>query len=126
MKHWPHWSSYAHALGRRLRQVRLARGLSQARLAELAGLSRNQVSNLERNENNRHGSIDPVISTIYRLAVVLDIPPSKLLPASGEKVGQFCPPGSNEGPALRPFSEAFITLAEPGEAPEYAAPAGED
>ena len=41
-----HWASYALGLGERVRAIRLMRGLSQTRLAELAGVSRSLISNL--------------------------------------------------------------------------------
>ena len=47
-----HWASYALGLGERVRAIRLMRGLSQTRLAELAGVSRSLISNLERNDYN--------------------------------------------------------------------------
>ena len=40
------------AFGKRLRQIRVKRGLSQERLADLANLHRNTVGALERGENN--------------------------------------------------------------------------
>lgn len=122
-----HWPSYGLALGGRLRALRTARGLSQYRLAELSGLSRNQISNLERNENNHHSSIDPLVSTMYRLANVLDVPPVALLPRAGGKVLEICHDPElgvevdwpEKNPEIRRFSEAFIVLGEPGEKPEY-------
>ena len=57
------------------------RGLSQEALAHEAGLHRNQVSNLERARSNREPFIsDPQLSTVYRLAVALNVPPAYLLP----------------------------------------------
>ena len=47
-----HWASYALGLGERVRAIRLMRGLSQSRLAELSGVSRSLISNLERNVYN--------------------------------------------------------------------------
>lgn len=128
MGQWTHWQSYGHVLSKRLRYLRKARGLSQARLAELSGLSRNLISNLERNENTRRAPGDPVLSTIYRLATVLDVPPVALLPAAGDIVQQICcDPGlrvdvewPGKGQQLRQFSAAYIALAEPGDRPEYA------
>ncbi len=49
--------------GRHIRQARQDKGLSTARLAELTGLSRSYLSNVERNINS------PTIST---LRVILD------------------------------------------------------
>ena len=56
-----------------LRKVRQARGISQERLAELAGLHRTYVSSVER--SGRNISID----NIARLAKALDVSPEKLL-----------------------------------------------
>ncbi len=50
-----------------LRSVRLARGLSQEELAARAGLHRNYIGNVERNEKNI--SID----SIERIATVLGV-----------------------------------------------------
>lgn len=84
------WASYGFSLSARLRSVRVMRGISQVRLAELAGLSRSLVSNLERNQYNAERSSDPTMSTIYRLAYALRVPPAVLLPAVGEEVGDMC------------------------------------
>lgn len=85
-----HWPSYGHKLGENLRALRIMRGLSQKRLAALAGLSRNVVSNLERNENSAHRSSDPVLSTLYKLARALRVPPVVLLPAAHRPVNGIC------------------------------------
>ncbi len=75
------WGSYANSFAHRLVHVRRLRGLSQEALAHEAGLHRNQVSNLERARSNREPFIsDPQLSTVYRLAVALNVPPAYLLP----------------------------------------------
>ena len=56
-----------------LRNLRQTRGISQERLAELAGLHRTYVSSVERGARNI--SID----NIARLAKALDVSPEKLL-----------------------------------------------
>lgn len=58
---------------RNLRSVRQARGISQEKLAELAGLHRTYISSVER--GGRNISID----NIERLANALDTAPETLL-----------------------------------------------
>ncbi|MCT1449979.1 helix-turn-helix domain-containing protein [Corynebacterium sp. p3-SID1194] len=84
------WMSFGYSLSARLRMLRDMRGISQMRLAEMAGLSRSLVSNLERNSSGATRSSDPTMSTIYRLAYALRVPPAVLLPAVGEEVGELC------------------------------------
>lgn len=60
------------AFGERLRDLRLARGLSQERLAEAADLHRNHVGTVERGE--RSVGLDTILS----LAGALDVPPAAL------------------------------------------------
>lgn len=52
--------------GRRLREVRLRKGVTQERLAGVAGMSEAYISNME------HGFKVPSLTTIIRLAVALD------------------------------------------------------
>jgi len=57
-----------------LQQTRLAKELTQAQVADRAGMHRNQISNLERNHSNREPFLaDPTVSTLATLAEVLDI-----------------------------------------------------
>lgn len=84
------WSSYGFELSQRLRAVRLMRGYSQEKLAEYSGLSRNQISNLERNDNNNLAPGDPHLSKIYALARALEVPPVVLLPAATVLVESLC------------------------------------
>ena len=74
------WASYGFGFGRNLRQLRLARGLSQQALADMSKVSRNQISNLER--TGATAVADPAMSTVYKLALALDIPPALLLPGA--------------------------------------------
>ncbi|MBS4100951.1 helix-turn-helix domain-containing protein [Tsukamurella paurometabola] len=80
------WNTYGDALARRLVTLRKARGLSQEKLAELAGLHRNQISNIERNVSSNDGVSDPHMSTMYRLAAALDVPPALLMPDLDRRV----------------------------------------
>ncbi len=40
------------AFGKRIREVRKAKGISQERLAEIAGIDRSYMGNIERGEKN--------------------------------------------------------------------------
>ncbi len=55
-----------------LRKLRESCGLSQTRLAELAGLNRNYVGDVERGRRN------PCLDNIIKLAEALDVAPSEL------------------------------------------------
>lgn len=59
------------SFGLRVRSIRLAKGLSQEQLAELAGLHRTYVSSLERGQRNV--GLDNVLA----LAQALNVSPSE-------------------------------------------------
>ena len=61
------------ALGREIRRHRNAKGLSQEKLAELAGLNRNYIGFVERAERS------PRVMTIFRIARALDLHPGELI-----------------------------------------------
>lgn len=58
--------------GRRLYQLRVARGISQEQFAEIAGVHRNYVGRLERAEQN------PSLDTIIVVARALRVKPAEL------------------------------------------------
>ena len=60
-------------LAERLGELRVERDLSQARLAEYAGVDRKTINRIE------NGHFSPALDTIVRLSVALDISPSELL-----------------------------------------------
>lgn len=60
--------------GLRVRDVRIARGLSQEQLAHLAGLHRTHISLIERNARSVR------LDTLERLAKALDVEPASLVP----------------------------------------------
>lgn len=59
--------------GKRLRELRLERGLSQEKLGELAGLDRTYISSAEAGRRNVS------LKTIYKLAEALGVEASELL-----------------------------------------------
>jgi transcriptional regulator with XRE-family HTH domain len=59
-------------IGRNLRRLREDTLLTQAELGEAAGVSRDQVSRIERDE------VDPRFSTIRKLARALEVDPREL------------------------------------------------
>jgi transcriptional regulator with XRE-family HTH domain len=61
------------AFGERLRILRLKKGFSQEKLAELAGLHRTYVGGVERGERN------PTLATLNNLARALDISIAELV-----------------------------------------------
>lgn len=85
------WKTYGDSLARRLVTLRRACGLSQEKLAELAGLHRNQISNIERNVSSNDGVSDPHLSTVYRLAAALDVAPALLMPDLDRRVAKKSP-----------------------------------
>ncbi|KAA8738409.1 helix-turn-helix domain-containing protein [Corynebacterium tuscaniense] len=84
------WASLGFSMSERLRAIRELRGLSQMRLATVAGLSRTVVSNLERNQHTGARPSDPTLSTVYRLAYALRVPPAMLLPGAVNELGEIC------------------------------------
>jgi transcriptional regulator with XRE-family HTH domain len=65
--------------GNRLREVREKAGISQEKLAELAGLHRTYVSSVERGKRNIS------LQNIERLAVALDVSMKELMPTMKTK-----------------------------------------
>ena len=121
---WKPWPSYGLRLGRNLSALRRMRGLTQEQLASLADVSRNSISNMERNLNNAGTAADPHLSIVYRLARALDVPPAALLPGGDRPVADICSADElgisvrwprNEDD-LRPFSRMF---AQQGRGPRY-------
>lgn len=60
-------------VARNLRLLRQANGLSQEQLAERAGLDRNYVGKLEREQNS------PTVKTLEALALALQVDPETLI-----------------------------------------------
>lgn len=58
--------------------LRLAKGLSQAQLANLAGTSQSHIARIERNR------ADPQLGTLRRIAKALDLPVTDIVTALAE------------------------------------------
>ena len=64
------------AFGRRLREIRKAKGVSQEQLAAISELDRSYVGSVERGQRNIS------LENIFRLSLALDVPASELLEIS--------------------------------------------
>ncbi|MCA1021073.1 helix-turn-helix domain-containing protein [Halobacillus litoralis] len=74
MKPIPH-TLIQKAVGKHLRDLRLAQGLSQEELAYRAGMHPTYISGIERGRRN------PSITNFYYLAHALDVHPKQLIPS---------------------------------------------
>lgn len=63
----------ANVIKDNLRRIRLARGMQQSDLADKLGVSEKTISNWEC------GVRDPSTANVFRLAEILDVPPSDLI-----------------------------------------------
>ena len=63
----------AKKLGENLKKIRIKKDITQVEIAKKLGVNRSFVSNIE------NGKTNPTLSTITKLADVLDIPTDKLL-----------------------------------------------
>jgi transcriptional regulator with XRE-family HTH domain len=84
------WERYARELGSRLNRARLARGLSQERLAAAADITAFTYRKLEKGESNPGTPANPRLRTLIALAEVLDLELGELLatPPRGVAVGR--------------------------------------
>ena len=94
-------------LAERLGELRVERDLSQAKLAEFAGVDRKTINRIE------NGHFSPALDTIVRLSVALDISPSELLIHQGlaALAGRPCRPAQSVDCVLPPASENSLTRA---------------
>jgi transcriptional regulator with XRE-family HTH domain len=69
-------------MGRRLKKLRTAKGMSQDALAKRAKITREYVNKLEA------GRYDPTMTVLVRLARGLDVPVTELLNESGRRAAR--------------------------------------
>ncbi|MFZ2964136.1 MAG: helix-turn-helix transcriptional regulator [Rhodoglobus sp.] len=77
----PSKTQFAREIGVRLQRLRIARGLSQERLAHLAGISTYTYQKFEKGESKPDTPMNPRLFTILALAQALDVVLEEILPA---------------------------------------------
>ena len=85
------WALVGHDFAARLRGIRARRRMSQQALAEISGVSRSQISNLERTDKALPLRADPQLSTMFKLAFALEVPPSALLSDAEHMLDEVTP-----------------------------------
>lgn len=74
------WTSYARELGVNLQRARHAKGISQERVAHLAGIAGFTYQKYEKGESRPGTPMNPQLFTLLSLSQVLDVPLADLLP----------------------------------------------
>lgn len=74
------WEQYARELGSTLNRIRVARGLTQERLAVAADITTYTYRKLEKGESNPGTPANPRLRTLVALAEVLGVDVAELLP----------------------------------------------
>lgn len=86
------WKTYAAEVAHRVKALRTDLDLTQEVLAERAGISRNQIQNIERGHGTGvNGRVTNMsMEHVYRLAYALGVPPIVLLPDVELPVRERC------------------------------------
>ncbi|GAA4803294.1 helix-turn-helix domain-containing protein [Nocardioides caeni] len=74
------WAAYAAELGHNLHRARAARGLSQERVAHLAGMAGFTYQKYEKGESRPGTPINLQLRSLVSLSQVLQVPVADLLP----------------------------------------------
>jgi transcriptional regulator with XRE-family HTH domain len=101
----------------RLRRFREAKGITQYRLAQLSGLSKEGISKLEE------GATDPRLSTLQKLAAALGVPVARLV---ADRLPAGRPPAEPDAvdrEAERRARAWLLRLLEEGEPMDLSGPA---
>lgn len=81
----------AASMGTKVRALREEQGLTQEQLAHLAGISRNQIQNIEHSRNNqrdasgRPGPGNARLDTVFKLAFALEVSPMYLIDVAAKQ-----------------------------------------
>lgn len=75
------WDEFARSLGQNLQRARLARGLSQERVAHLAGIAGFTYQKFEKGESKPGTPMNPRLTTLIALSQVLEVSLDELLPS---------------------------------------------
>lgn len=75
------WDDVAREIGIRLYEVRMRRGLSQERVAHLAGIAGFTYQKFEKGESRPGTPMNPRLTTLLALCQVLDVTLEELLPS---------------------------------------------
>lgn len=75
-----YWAEYARRVGTELQRRRVARGLSQERLAAAAGITRYTYQKMEKGESSPGAPLNPSLHSIMAVAQQLDVTLDELLP----------------------------------------------
>jgi transcriptional regulator with XRE-family HTH domain len=74
------WANFSREIGSTIQRLRVARGLSQERVAYQAGLSRYTFQKLEKGESRPGSPTNPTIQTLLAISQVLEVQLDDLLP----------------------------------------------
>lgn len=77
---FPSKTQFAREIGVRLQRLRIARGLSQERLAHLAGISTYTYQKFEKGESKPDTPMNPRLFTMLALAQALGVALEDILP----------------------------------------------
>jgi transcriptional regulator with XRE-family HTH domain len=86
-------------VGWNMRRLRIARGISQGRLAEIAGIDRTYVSRLERKIEN------PSIGILDKISLALDVPIADLFVPPDEDAAKLPPLKAGRPPKANSASD---------------------
>jgi len=78
----PTWETAAREIGLNLLRAREAKGLSQERVAHMAGISAYTYQKFEKGTSRPGTPLNPRLKTLIALSQVLDVPVVDLLPNS--------------------------------------------